>query len=95
MDFYIYYKIKSYQKKDFKKKILNLQKQISKLHNVKCSLNIKVDDVGLYSTFMEIYYNTSKDFINFIENEINKNNLDKKIVGSRKLEIFFQVKNNL
>jgi hypothetical protein len=68
--------------------VMNMQKNLSNLHEMNFSLKRRVEKNVDYQTWMEIYFSVSDEFVAVLEHAVTSAGLLRLIDGERHNEIF-------
>ena len=88
MDLYVYYRVQHQHSAELQAIVMNMQKNLSNLHELSFSLKRRVEKNVDYQTWMEIYFSVSDEFADVLSQAVTKAGLMRLIDGDRHNEIF-------
>ena len=88
MDLYVYYRVQHQYSAELQSIVMNMQKNLSNLHEMNFSLKRRVEKNVDYQTWMEIYFSVSDEFVAVLDHAVTSAGLLGLIDGERHNEIF-------
>ena len=88
MDVYIYYTVAAIDARRVRQRVMAVQERLADAYQITTQLKLRVDDVGVSQTWMEIYENVPAGFQRVIEHAAEEAGIRDLLQGPRHVEVF-------